>query len=99
MIIKKPIKDKKNNQYLCFYDIEDDKKRRKMAIFLKKFGIRIQKSVFVIFIDKNSKKVIKNYFKKIKSKDDKLGFAYLCLNCLRKIDLIPMPKLKDYDIV
>lgn len=92
------IKNDKNN-YLCFYDIEDTKRRNKLIKFLKKYGERIQKSVFIIFIDKNEKVKLIDYFKKIKNKDDKLGLAILCENCYSKIFHLPSIKFSQYDLI
>lgn len=95
----KPILKKTKKQYLCFYDIEKDKTRRKMIKFLKKFGTRIQKSVFIIFLKRQEKEEIFAYFKKIKDKDDKIGIVYLCDNCFAKIDHLPKLKFKNFFVV
>lgn len=98
-MIKKPLMEKNKKQYLCFYDIEETSKRNKIVKFLKKFGLRIQKSVFIVFIDKEDKKKIIDFFKKIKENNDKIGFSYLCDHCFKKISLIPEIKIKDYHII
>lgn len=43
--------------YIVTYDFQNDKKRTKFSKFLKKFGRRIQYSVFEI---RNSKRVLQN---------------------------------------
>lgn len=98
-MINKPIIDKKKKQYLCFYDVEEDKIRKKMAKFLKKFGIRIQKSVFIVFLEKKEKEKIFDYFNKIKEKNDKIGVVYLCDECFRKINHLPKLKFKNFYII
>lgn len=98
-MIKKLTKDRNKKQYLCFYDIEENKKRNKIVKFLKKYGLRIQKSVFIIFLEKGEKKKIIDFFSKIKNKDDKIGFSYICDNCFKKIDLLPKLKVKNYQII
>jgi len=90
---------KKQPLYLCSFDIADNKKRTKMVKFLKKIGYRIQKSVFIIYPEKQDKEKIFEFFKKIKDKNDKLGIFYLCQNCKEKIDHLPKIKEKDYEII
>jgi len=90
---------KKQPLYLCSFDIADNKKRTKMVKFLKKIGYRIQKSVFIIYPEKQDKEKIFDFFKKIKDKNDKLGIFYLCQNCANKINHLPKIKEKDYEII
>ncbi|MCS7092883.1 MAG: CRISPR-associated endonuclease Cas2 [Patescibacteria group bacterium] len=97
--MKKILLKKRKSKYLCFYDIEDDARRNKLARFLRKFGNRIQKSVFLIFIDHKDKNRIVDYFKKIKKNEDKLGLSILCENCFYKIFHLPAVKLTAYDIL
>lgn len=99
MKMKKINLNKKLKNYLCFYDIEDQKTRNKLVKFLKQYGFRVQKSVFICFLEKDDKKRIIEYFKKIKNKDDKIGFAIMCKNCFSKIQLYPKQNLKSYDII
>jgi len=53
---------------LISYDISNDKKRRKFSQYLKKFGHRLQYSVFEI---ENSEKVLKNIYCDIQNKFEK----------------------------
>ncbi len=98
-MIEKPVIAKEKKQHLCFYDIENNLIRSRLVKFLKKFGVRIQKSVFIIFITKKEKKKIFDYFNKIKEKNDKIGIVYLCSNCFCKIEHLPKIKLKNFYII
>ena len=53
---------------LVSYDISNDKKRRKFSQYLKKFGHRLQYSVFEI---DNSERVLKNIYSDIQNKFEK----------------------------
>jgi len=50
---------------LVSYDIANDKKRRKFSQYLKKFGYRLQYSVFEI---ENSERVLNNIYNDIQNK-------------------------------
>lgn len=71
------------------YDFKSDKVRAQFAKFLKKYGRRIQYSVYEI---KNSQRILQNiltvvkyqYKNKFKKTDSILIFS-LCKNCITKI--------------
>ena len=54
--------------YLIVYDIENDKLRTRFAKFLKRFGVRVQFSVFKI---ENSPRVLENVRNEVESTFDK----------------------------
>ena len=57
--------------YLVVYDIENDRLRTRFSNFLKRFGIRVQFSVFEI---ENSQRILDNIRIEIKEKfKDKFG--------------------------
>lgn len=59
--------------YLIVYDIEDDKLRTRFAKFLKRFGVRVQFSVFRI---ENSPRILDNVKVEIRSQfQDDFGQA------------------------
>ncbi len=71
------------------YDFESDKKRTKFAKFLKKYGRRIQYSVFEL---KNSHRILQNVLSEIKykyepnfSKADSVVMFNLCESCKKKV--------------
>ncbi len=88
---------------LITYDIESDKTRTDFSKFLKKFGRRIQYSVFEI---KNSPRVIgaitteltERYEKRFTGADSVLIFT-LCEGCMKKTLKFGFPKTEDHDIV
>ncbi|MBO9129098.1 CRISPR-associated endonuclease Cas2 [Bacillus sp. 165] len=47
-----PMQPKK--YYLVCYDIEETKRRNKVAKKLKDYGVRVQKSIFEAYLDKDS---------------------------------------------
>jgi CRISPR-associated protein Cas2 len=74
---------------LISYDFTDDRTRTKFSKFLKKFGRRIQYSVFEI---RNSPRVLTNILKEIEftykkkfSKSDSIIIIPVCFGCLKKI--------------
>jgi CRISPR-associated protein Cas2 len=74
---------------LISYDFANDKTRTKFAKFLKKFGRRIQYSVFEI---KNSPRVLTNILKEIElvykkkfTNSDSIVIFPICLSCQRKV--------------
>lgn len=71
------------------YDMESDHKRTRFSKFLKKFGYRMQYSVYNI---KNSPRVLQNILNEVKCKYEK-GFGntdtviivHLCEACKKKV--------------
>ncbi|MCC7197237.1 CRISPR-associated endonuclease Cas2 [Candidatus Peregrinibacteria bacterium] len=84
------------------YDFANDKKRTKFAKFLKKYGYRIQYSVFMI---RNSKRVLQNLLKEIELKyqktftglDSILIFS-ICESCDKKVLRYGYAKNEDVDV-
>jgi CRISPR-associated protein Cas2 len=71
------------------YDFKDDKTRTNFSKFLKKYGWRMQYSVFVV---QNSPRVLANIlaeidirYKKLFKKTDSIVIFSMCLGCKRKI--------------
>ena len=85
------------------YDIENDKKRNKFAKFLKKYGRKIQYSVYEI---KHSQRVLQNILTEIELKyrkgfsgsDSVLVFT-LCEGCEKKIKRYGYAENEEQDIV
>jgi CRISPR-associated protein Cas2 len=74
---------------LVTYDFTDDKTRTKFSKFLKKFGVRIQYSVFRI---KNSPRVLNNIVSEIEHKyrkmfgiGDSIFIFKFCEGCDKKV--------------
>ncbi|HQB62057.1 MAG TPA: CRISPR-associated endonuclease Cas2, partial [Spirochaetota bacterium] len=67
--------------YIVAYDIENDKVRGKLARFLEKNGLRLQKSVFAI--DSNAKKIkeVQRGISRITGGKGKIALFPLCANC------------------
>ena len=85
------------------YDFEDDKKRSKFSKFLKKYGRKIQYSVYEI---RNSQRVLQNILTEIELKykkhftgSDSILIFYLCEACEKKIIRYGYAKNEEEDVV
>ncbi len=71
--------------YLVTYDIENDKKRKKISDELEAFGIRVNYSVFECKLNKTKLKIlIKKLEELIDKKYDSIRFYHICQNCTPK---------------
>jgi CRISPR-associated protein Cas2 len=72
------------------YDIHDDKRRNRIHKVLKKFGERIQFSVFECDLTKEQLLRMQHVLERIIKEDDQdsVHFYHLCDSCQRKIDRI-----------
>jgi len=85
------------------YDFSDDKIRAKFSKFIKKFGRKIQYSVYEI---RNSQRVLQNiqkeieleYSKQFKNTDSILVFQ-ICESCKDKISRYGYAKNEESDVV
>lgn len=75
--------------FIVSYDFEDTRRRTKFATFLKKFGRRLQYSVFEI---KNSQRILENIIKEVDmkykpyfTKNDSIVIIYVCEACKAKV--------------
>lgn len=75
--------------FIVSYDFKDDKRRGEFSKFLKKFGRRIQYSVFEI---RNSQRILDNIIKNIDmkyapnfTKADSIVIFSVCDGCKKKI--------------
>lgn len=65
------------------YDIPDDKVRSQLSRFLEENGIRIQKSVFAVEIDRNSFSKFLKCIKSITKGEGKVAVLRLCETCVK----------------
>jgi CRISPR-associated protein Cas2 len=68
--------------YLICYDITDNKERNKVSKFLEKYGIRIQRSVFIIDVNSNQYNDIEYNLLNFISNNDSIFIIKLCKACL-----------------
>lgn len=75
--------------YIVSYDFESNRRRSKFSNFLKKFGRRIQYSIFEI---KNSQRALKNISTEIEmvyephfTNNDSIIIMKLCEGCKKKV--------------
>jgi CRISPR-associated protein Cas2 len=74
--------------YLISYDIEDDKKRTRLAHKLKDFGRRVQYSVFEADISENEVQRLQKLIEKVQlGKHDSIRLYRLCGECLKQIKI------------
>ncbi len=72
-------------KYLITYDIEDDKKRKKIATFLDEFGLRVNYSVYECELNKTKlRKLKQSLLETMDKKYDSIRFYHLCKNCIPK---------------
>lgn len=89
--------------FIVSYDIENDKVRTKFSKFLKKYGRRLQYSVYEI---KNSQRVLENIksevehrYKKVFTNNDSVIIYGICGSCEKKIIRIGYPVQEEREIV
>ena len=80
--------------YLISYDIENNKKRQKIAELLKGYGERVQYSVFECHLTKNELEKIKSYIlKEVQlEKKDSVRIYLICDACSKKVISIGKPR-------
>ena len=72
-------------KYLITYDIENNKRRKKVSDELEAYGYRVNFSVFECELNKTKmKKLIQKLEELIDKKKDSLRFYHLCENCVPK---------------
>lgn len=88
---------------LIAYDIRSDRSRTKFSKFLKKFGRRIQYSVFEL---KNSDRILKNVLKDVEHRYkkefrpvDSVIILNLCAGCKKKIARFGNAVYDEEDII
>jgi len=92
-----------NFMLIVSYDFEDDNKRNKFSKFLKKFGRRIQYSVFEL---KNSQRILNNVLAEIKLKyepiftnADSIVIINICEGCRKKIERFGYAANEEREII
>ena len=72
--------EKRKYLVVVIYDIQDNKRRNRMAKFLQGFGIRVQRSAFECMLDKRGYKKLADGAGKIVGSDDLLRIYKLAGN-------------------
>lgn len=81
------------------YDIEDDRKRSKVAKLLEKYGARVNYSVFeCMFTPVQLQKTKASVAKLIDTRTDSVVFYQICVDCYSKTVYMPDNK-KEYNVV
>lgn len=88
---------------LISYDIEEDKKRARLARKLRDFGPRVQKSVFEADVNDKELERLKDILSAIKLKScESIRLYRICSTCAKQIEIYgqgEVTKDKDYYIV
>ena len=72
-------------KYLITYDIENNKRRKKVSDELEAYGYRVNFSVFECELNKTKmKNLVKKLEELIDKKKDSLRFYHVCENCVPK---------------
>ena len=72
-------------KYLITYDIENNKRRKKVSDELEAYGYRVNFSVFECKLNKTKmKNLVKKLEELIDKKKDSLRFYHVCENCVPK---------------
>lgn len=72
-------------KYLITYDIENNKRRKKVSDELEAYGYRVNFSVFECELNKTKmKNLVKKFEELIDKKKDSLRFYHVCENCVPK---------------
>mgnify|MGYP003597255217 CR=1 FL=1 len=72
-------------KYLITYDIEDDKRRKKIFDELEAYGSRVNYSVFECELNKTKlHKLLVKLDELLDKKYDSMRFYHLCENCISK---------------
>ena len=72
-------------KYLITYDIENNKRRKKVSDELEAYGYRVNFSVFECELNKTKmKKLVEKLEELIDKKKDSLRFYHVCENCVPK---------------
>ena len=72
-------------KYLITYDIENDKRRKKVSEELEGYGTRVNYSVFECEFNRTKlNKLLKKLDEIVDDKSDSLRFYHICKNCIPK---------------
>jgi CRISPR-associated protein Cas2 len=81
------------------YDIEDDKRRTKIAQKLEDFGTRVQFSVFECILNEEKFSELKDELTPLIADVDSLRFYQLCDGCVKKINVFGIAEVtKDEEV-
>lgn len=67
--------------HVVAYDIEDNRTRAKLARYLESKGVRLQKSVFAVELERHQIKRFLNDIRKIVGENDDVAVFRLCEGC------------------
>ena len=79
-------------RYVISYDINDNKRRRRLSICLDQYGERVQESVFEAVLDRTLlKQMMLDVEKEILASVDAVRIYPLCATCAGKVERLGIP--------
>ena len=86
------------------YDIEDDRRRKKVADILMNYGKRVQKSVFECVVNEVQFIAMQQKLKKLIDREatDSIRYYVLCSSCLKQVVIengVPLYEVPNVVIV
>jgi CRISPR-associated protein Cas2 len=79
--------------YLIAYDITENKVRTRLSKYLSKYGVRLQKSVFIVTIQGHQRKGFVSGIENITGKKGDVALFRLCRGC--KATAIRLADIQD----
>jgi len=90
-------------KYILCYDIQDDKRLRKVSKIMEAYGYRVQKSVFGAFLSVNDMEELDRRLKKtLNEKEDSVRIYRMCEACDKLVNIIGLGEkveMKKYIIL
>jgi CRISPR-associated protein Cas2 len=84
--------------YLVCYDVVDDRRRNRVANLLKRFGLRVQKSVFECVLNPDQRELVKQRIEKvIKFEEDQVRFYPMSPRHRQKVLVFGMQPDREVD--
>lgn len=76
------------------YDIANEKRLRKIAILMKDYGVRVQRSVFECLIEERQlAQLIDKLMKIMEIEEDSTRIYRICSNCQERVQIIGQGKI------
>ena len=89
--------------HVIAYDIEDDKRRTKVARVLKSYGYRVQRSVFECTLTEKKLKRMIAELEALLKPEDEVSIYQICEQCRRKVKrwgkTPPGPEKRDFLVI
>jgi len=74
--------------WLVVYDIRNDRRRRRIEKILKRYGLRVQYSVFECDLDARAYVRLRDLLGAVADDEDSVRFYGLCDGCAERVDVL-----------